>query len=885
MSLITKLDRIKTMPLKRGFDNIEIEAKFLRVRGVEKLIEHLVATKDITDVPEITKSIDYYIRNAPEKYSYTKNTIYDVTKQIAEETHETQSNNWRVKFAHERRVKIRERDTRFALDRAIQRKKLRRSYKFGNYSLDVTDVNNGEKTEVELEVMDWRSVDPYDFLDKIRFINDLLIFYSYGDDYKNSDYIKKTTSKAIEDYNYLVSTKDVIKGYNSRTITKESVTRSTRTINQLLISKPRDLQYYDLNYNGINSDRKPYAASIKADGVPKIMVITNVGYWFLNISNSQEDVIFIPAVFSINDDKLNSIFVGEYISRDTFISDVWYGGPKSPGGTYGLISEEITHMFMLFDTLVYNNYIMVDKSYDKRYSYLQHFSPNAELYCLPKKVFFMDDEDDFFTTCKKAWTDPVFFKNDGLIITPINCGYITAGQQNNNRLIRENTRRTLSNYTDVCKWKPIEQLTIDFKITFFEENHPIDSTQTPRYTPSEFRSPAYIPTADFAINDKPIVFQEETDASYILHMPYASELKFMGERIQWIIDKTLPSRSSGKLTLERNKDYIIECRYEKDEFDARFVAVSIREDKTVPNTMNQIKSVWKLIQNPIDIRTILGEDIILMRKYSNRLKEYLLRDITGYVLDVGFGKGGDISKYQHATKIIGIEPDELHIEEAYSRTKSYGSKLKLIQGDFMSLDIQKILKELPEEMSNQKFTFSFMYSLTFFFKDPSLVAFSSIINRLCEELIRRGCTDINLVYITLDGDKLIKTLSADNDSLVLNDIFINYTQNNEITIKIENSATVFREQTEYFAMLNDMFKVLNFERVTDDVRTQNQLLNKAEKKYLSMVTMGSARYTIGTTPPQIFSAASSIAITDSIYTDATGKRLARHRFISRRHDF
>ena len=35
MSLITKLDRIKTMPLKRGFDNIEIEAKFSRV-GVLK---------------------------------------------------------------------------------------------------------------------------------------------------------------------------------------------------------------------------------------------------------------------------------------------------------------------------------------------------------------------------------------------------------------------------------------------------------------------------------------------------------------------------------------------------------------------------------------------------------------------------------------------------------------------------------------------------------------------------------------------------------------------------------------------------------------------------------------------------------------------------------
>ena len=64
MSLKRFLEQAKTLPLKEGYTNVEIEAKFIRFndwdnRVVDNLVAHLTKTKDIGQ-PVETTSVDFY---------------------------------------------------------------------------------------------------------------------------------------------------------------------------------------------------------------------------------------------------------------------------------------------------------------------------------------------------------------------------------------------------------------------------------------------------------------------------------------------------------------------------------------------------------------------------------------------------------------------------------------------------------------------------------------------------------------------------------------------------------------------------------------------------------------------------------------------------------
>lgn len=999
MSLIEKLKEIKQMEIPFGISNIEIEAKFKNTQSVDKLIEHLISTNDIQDDPVVTETIDYFEYGKDTKYSkdLDSDNIYDVTKNSY---FVVMNNNHKIKVSFERNIPVGpDTELKFDLSQVNKRLKQRYSYTIGkNYTLDVTLVNKTD-VEVELEVINYSIIDEKQFLHYVQFIEDILTFYSYED---ISDYINDIFADVCYFYNERVSTDAIINEYKNN-ITKNSILRSSnKGLNYMLISKPRDLQFVDLTFDGISLS-KPYSASIKADGVQKIFIITNTGYWFLDPSNSTDNPLFYHSAFSINEVLTNSIFAGEFITID---KDVYSEHIKLLDDSIEDYINKASSVYLIFDTLVISSVSLVDMNYKNRYEFIQFVDmTDHDIVCMKKPVFFMDEDNDFFDVCNSALQTHRFYDEDGIILTPVNSGYIAAGQLNNTYLKSTNTlyRRRLSNYSDVCKWKPTEHLTIDFMFTYsstgvkinnkygniiseddvsivftvdnvirnttlefvvykhlkaksarqntvaeyYEDNiKPSENTifvfgSNPegrhgkgaakiavnqfgaKYGQGEgLQGNAYaLPTKDLRVkenkgfksippeqiiqsikslyktaNENPdkqfkVAYRNTTETSLngytglemiemfnaagnIPHNIIFSKEWFDTGKLNKSDDESLLSlsnKTNADIIIEPDKKYIIEFKY-----DEKFKSLFVRDDKKFENHMQQVMSVWNLIRNPISQDTITGKDVLLMRKYANKVKTYLLKDIKDYVLDVGFGKAGDATKYDKATKVIGIEPNTDYIDEAKSRLKSIVSeKFVILNDDFLKLKSEtfdSIFENLPESMSGLTFTFSFMFSLTFFFEDYSLIKFAENIKQICNQLRLRGCTNIHFVYITLDGDKLINRIQSDSSHLDYNNIHINYMGANKISIIIKDSATVFNEQVEYFVRLNSLFNLIPFDNKPKYIRTDNVLLSKNEKNYMNMISMGTATYNDNTI--NVIKPFEKIHVTSDTYITLNGKKVA-----------
>lgn len=814
--------------------NIEIETKFYNTKGIDKLINHLKAKGDIFNTTTCL-TVDYLnIKKSNKKYSFRGEDLFEVTK-CRYVDYQYKSTTYKTDISNEKETQINDEDLinsvkeKASNGKLIKRTKDRTSYFINtNLRLDKTIINDST-TEVELEVIDNKSLDVKDYIDKIKFIDDLLLFYSYDD---NTKYINSTINHIYEFYNKSLSTDVIIDKYNSHgaNVSKESLIIDDK-INWLLHSKPRDLQLKDLTYNGINSVKNLYSASLKASGSFKIMVITNVGVWLVTIKGI--DTIFIPYQFSIDEDLRNSIYVGEYMKssdlktsflyKNTYVSsevDVNVDQEKLKYETkkevskpkienkFNDIETSVKNIFLVYDALVFNEAVLSDFPYNIRYKFVTDNTIHKKLFddilCYKKNVFFMSPNMSFFDVCNKALEDRAFYKDDGIVLTPINGSYIAEGQMVNWKRVKKG--RYLENYMDVCKWKPLKELTLDFEFMYEKNNE----------------------NFNVYINGKKSTIYENTDSKFKVKVKDVIK----HTNLVFNINKKLTARlKNNVVSLEPKIKYIIEFQYDNDEFNS----IIIRDEKEYRNAEHQIKSVWSLIKNPIDIKTLQGKDIKLFRKFMNNNKRNLLSSITGYVLDIGFGKGGDIDKYEKATKIIGIEPKTEHIKEAYDRLTKYpgGKKFSVIKDDFMTMDLSKIYKELPTTMRDTNFTFSFMFSITFFYKD--IISFAKRINDICEELKSRKCRGIHLKLITLDGLKLLKNLKVKTE-LDYNDIHIKYIDNNKLKIIIDNSATVYDEQEEYLVFINELFNLTNFSLDTMNINSNKVLLNINEQKYVSLIT-------------------------------------------------
>lgn len=320
-------------------------------------------------------------------------------------------------------------------------------------------------------------------------------------------------------------------------------------------------------------------------------------------------------------------------------------------------------------------------------------------------------------------------KTDGLIFQP------NAGAYENN---------------ETYKWKPVNQLTIDFKV---------------------------IPVQDSLDKYNLAVGLDKQDVAFrgSIDHPYLETVKF----------------KDGLFEGQSVENAIIEFSWNGGNFKPE----RFRPDKPYPNRSDVADSVWADIHNPVLLSTITGQDLVVMRKYHNQVKDKMLTSylINGQkILDIGSGQGGDIFKWKKmGLDVIAVEPDKKMVENLKSRARNADFPIKIVNTG--GEDTEKIVS-----VSGRVNAVTAFFSLTFFQKDEETL--DGLINTIDKTLY----TDGHLLGIVLDGEKVFDLL-AKNDGSVDNPAFSfnakseleqdKYGQKIKINIKDETSFV--KDVTEY----------------------------------------------------------------------------------------
>jgi hypothetical protein len=282
---------------------------------------------------------------------------------------------------------------------------------------------------------------------------------------------------------------------------------------------------------------------------------------------------------------------------------------------------------------------------------------------------------------------------------------------------------------------------------------------------------------------------------------------------------------SGKI---QTNEYIADKQIVEMHWDYEnntFKIFRIRYDRDQPNNYSTALNIWEDIIDPIYEITIRGHDLLLMRKYHNKIKRDLLTDIgtNKIIVDIGSGNGGDIDKWkQNEVSVLAIEPSIEHINEFRKRLLNY---------DFVNLNDNvfkftnttiNIFNAFGQDTNNIIKTYqnffgkklqsadcvSIFNSLTFFFENEKLL--DSLIKTI-SSLLR---VDGYLIGMVMDGKK-VRELFKDGKTevsdyswkIIKKSEFTNNPFGNKIEIHLDN--TIVTNQIEYLVDFNEFERKLN----------------------------------------------------------------------------
>ena len=198
-----------------------------------------------------------------------------------------------------------------------------------------------------------------------------------------------------------------------------------------------------------------------------------------------------------------------------------------------------------------------------------------------------------------------------------------------------------------------------------------------------------------------------------------------------------------------------------------FIPTRVREDKDKPNFIRVANDVMYDILNPIELPKLLQlfhnqkntqqQDCLQeMRRYHNQVKKELILNYTQNknILDLGFGRAGDIHKYEEANVkfIWAVEPNKDNINEALRRIEEKPNMKKKIK--IINLPAQNS-GEILDAMNDKKAdVVSSFFSLTFFFETENDL--DRLINTVAQTLKLGGV----FIGTTMDGQKTFEYMKG-----------------------------------------------------------------------------------------------------------------------------
>jgi mRNA (guanine-N(7))-methyltransferase domain/mRNA capping enzyme, C-terminal domain len=405
--------------------------------------------------------------------------------------------------------------------------------------------------------------------------------------------------------------------------------------------------------------------------------------------------------------------------------------------------EEVEGRYYVFDILFYKGEDVRGGFFKERKELVKNVVGETNLNIVTAKPFFTDP--DFYKMTKMALKELKKLSRsgiptDGLIFQP---GHYYKNKQTK-------------------KWKPVDQLTIDFKLgdkkgrTFL----------------------AYVAKYDKNVR---------------------KDVLFKGSHKNPISENVIIQLPKGKFKGLNLEGMVVECKYDHDE--QVFIIERLREDKAgVPNEINVAMSVWDDIMDPIRVETLKGDDLIIMRRMHNLCKSSLLEQTFkkgDIIMDWGSGRGGDLTKWEKIgiSKVFVVEPNKDNYKILSDRKKDMkmktnivsvmNSKKELVGGQ----NTKDLLETIHEDQVNGLVSF---FSLTFFGKDKE--TFNSGIESISKVLPNKGDMFIGVVMDSKETLKLTKGFQYKNKAFSITPLEKTSRSpkkgNNEIQITINDPSSM-----------------------------------------------------------------------------------------------
>ena len=613
-----------------------------------------------------------------------------------------------------------------------------------------------------------------------------------------------------------------IVNYINRTLWQKS--NDPYTISPWGLFQARNLHYNDMVSGGLiahgtykeNSDETiTYSVTVKADGIRKLLVISPSGTWLV-MSKDKANLVSRkqPREFR---GRVGYILEGELIPIDRRKS----GGPTEKYWflTYDCLAIRSRDV-LATDTAIGNMSIQ-EKPHSERMAEAQilvNLLRDDGLLLIQTKVFkgFNTGYEMFAAIRELNLLIPSnYYNDDGFIFTPEEMPYnfkINKGTRRKPFMVNVWSlplhERVLTRHPDICKWKPFKELTIDFQIR-------------PK-----------------------MVFGGQTEIELLSGLPKGKVSPFIGTKnfIFPVGQVELPK--VGTLTHGLPPGTVVEYRW--DNLRNLMVPVRIRYDKHRPNLKVFADDTWNLIQNPIGLSTILGDDFKLMQKYHNRIKRNLFntaftklrkrheQPILLTALDIGSGRGGDTAKLKRFDRIIFLEPQLDYLVELSTRIRSVymQNEVEILSSGDNILDKVQIAMTRRDKaiilntggenspfirqvviawLEGKASLISIMLSMSFFWLSPKMVkAFETTI---LENLSPTG----EGIFFTIDGELVrhafnpvlqtngirIGGQSTPSDKVILGGAILEYFAT-ESKLIITIPDTIVINQTEYPPYLADL---------------------------------------------------------------------------------
>lgn len=368
----------------------------------------------------------------------------------------------------------------------------------------------------------------------------------------------------------------------------------------------------------------------------------------------------------------------------------------------------------------------------------------------------------------------------------------------------------------VYKWKPQDQLTIDFKFIHASKDEAVNLTLSHHFDEDGNLIDGYIYKIYNKDGKKNKVFfgnkSKYYDGFVILDEP----------------DISLNNR-------------IVECGW--DEEEERFYPVRTRVDRLDPNGITTAIGNWEDIINPITIDTITGNNLIVMRKYHNiekfnLLKEHFQKGDT--IVDVGSGRGGDLRKWRklELSKVYCIEPNSENLEILQERADDLDIDYEIVKLNYGIDNTSNLKKDIDFSEVNGLVSF---FSLTFLFKNKNI--YNNLLKSL--KLFPPGITFIGMVMDGLSVSDLLDDVRDNKEYTVFENTAFQIEQKSkfkgelgdEIEITIFDQTSMVKEQTEYlfyFSKFKEDIENLGYEIQTNEFLDRGpvfDVLNNNSKEF------------------------------------------------------